>query len=312
MSIYIAIDIGGTRMRAAAYPAEGFKPIHIERIASQAPGSTPQEKLVQLIQDVCPTGEKISSIGVAAPGPINPKAGVVYHAPNIAELRYFPLVEFLEEQIRVPVFLDNDANLATVGEWKAGAAIGHNHLVYLTISTGIGGGVISDGQLLHGVQGMAAELGHITVLPEGPLCSCGKQGHLEALASGPSITRWTEAEIQNSTVSSLQGNDKISAKTIAQAAQQGDKLALAAFQRAGYYVGIALANFLHTFNPSMIVFGGGVSRSGDLLLEPVKESLRDHIFDPKYLENFIVTTAQLGDDAGLIGALILARNAINK
>lgn len=310
MSIYITIDIGGTRMRAAAYPAEGFKPIQIERIKSQGKGPTPQERLVQLIENVCPEGEKITSIGVAAPGPVNPKAGVVYNAPNIAALRYFPLVEYLEEQTRVPVFLDNDANLAAVGEWKAGAAIGHDHMVYLTVSTGIGGGVISDGLLLHGVQGLAAEMGHINVMPDGPLCSCGLPGHLEALASGPNIAAWTRSELSRGVSSSLPNNDDLSAKTVAEHAQKGDELALAAFQRAGHFLGIALSNFLHIFNPSMIVFGGGVSQSGGLLLDPVKASLEKHVFDPKYLENLEITTAALGDDTGLIGALIMARSAV--
>ncbi len=312
MSIFIAIDIGGTRLRAAAYPDQGYKPIQIERISSQGAGPTPQERLVQLIEKVCPAGEKITSIGVAAPGPVNPKAGVVYNAPNIAALRYFPLVEYLEDKTNVPVCLDNDANLAAVGEWKAGAAIGHDHLIYLTVSTGIGGGIISDGLLMHGVNGLAAEVGHVTVKPEGPMCSCGKRGHLEALASGPNIAKWVKRELSKGEKSSIPLSEDITAKLIAQHAQKGDNLALAAFDRAGYYLSIGLANFLHTFNPSIIVFGGGVSLSGDLLLNPVKASLQEHVFDPKYLENLEITSASLGDDAGLIGALIMARNAISK
>lgn len=312
MSIYIAIDIGGTRMRAAAYSAEGFKPIQIERIPSQGKGPAPQERLLQLIDKVSRPGEKITSIGVAAPGPVNPKAGVVYNAPNLAALRYFPLVDYLREKTQVPVYLDNDANLAAVGEWKAGAAIGHDHMIYLTVSTGIGGGVISDGLLLHGVQGLAAEMGHITVLPDGPLCGCGKRGHLEALASGPHIAHWVKNELREGKPSTIPHDENVSAKVIAEHARNGDELALAAFDRAGYYISIALANFLHTFNPSIIVFGGGVSQSGDLLLDPVKAHLKDHVFDAKYLENLEISTAALGDDAGLIGALIMARNAITK
>ncbi len=308
----IAVDIGGTRMRAAAFSAQGYEPIQIQRVPSQGAGASTQERLVQLIQSVCPSGEAIAAIGVAAPGPVDPQSGVIFTAPNLPALRNFPLVEYLHSKLHTPVFLDNDAGLAALGEWKAGAGQGHNDLIYLTISTGIGGGIICNGQLLHGARGMAAELGHVLVWPDGPVCGCGQRGHIEAIASGTHIACWVKNEIANGAASSLQNADEVSAKSIAEAARAGDDLSQRAYQRAGFYLGIALANFVHIFNPSMIIFGGGVSQSSDLLIEPAKESLAKHVIAPGYLDKLSLTTAALGDDAGIIGALILAREAIKK
>ncbi|MEA3351553.1 MAG: ROK family protein [Chloroflexota bacterium] len=333
MSIYIAIDIGGTRMRAAAFPSDGFDPLRIKlpsqgsdcsdevfhrradgtryrikKIPSQKSGTTPQERLIELIDSVAPESESITAIGVAAPGPLDPQAGVVFTAPNIPAFKNFPIVDYLGKHFQVPISLDNDANLAAVGEWKAGAGKGYNNLIYLTISTGIGGGIITDGKLLHGASGIAAELGHVTILPDGPVCGCGHRGHIEAIASGTGIARWVQKEISQGAQSSLSKTKDISAKNIAAAAKQGDKLAKAAFERAGYFLGLTLTNLLHIFNPSIVIFGGGVSQSGELLLDPVKRCIQKNVFTPKYLENLTITTASLGDDAGLIGALILARN----
>ncbi len=312
MSIYIAIDIGGTQMRAAAFPLNGYEPVAVQRVPTHNPDISPQEGLVQLIESVCPPDETLISIGVAAPGPLNPKTGVIYTAPNIAAFRNFPIVEYLQEKFNVPVFLENDANLAAVGEWQAGAGQGHTHLIYLTISTGIGSGIISDGHLLQGEGGIAAELGHVTVIPEGPICGCGQPGHLEAIASGKNIARWTKEKLAKGAESSLQNAKKVTAKKIAKAAYKGDDLARKAFERAGGYIGLTLANFLHIFNPSIVIFGGGVSRSGDLLLDPIKRSVQKHVMSPKYIDDLTITTATLGDDAGMIGALILARTATEK
>ncbi len=297
-------------MRGAAFPSEGYQPITVQRVPTQNPDATPKDILVELIQSICPPDEKIISIGVAAPGPLNPSEGVIYSAPNIPAFRDFPIVEFLNSKFNVPVFLDNDANLAALGEWKAGVGQGHAHLIYMTISTGIGSGIIVDGKLLHGERGMAAELGHVTVIPDGPICGCGHHGHLEALASGKNIARWTKSQLASGIDSSLTKAKKVTAKTIAKAARKGDPLALKAYQRAGNFLGLTLANFLHCFNPSIVIFGGGVSLSGNLLLEPIRQSVKEHVMNSTYTENLVITTAALGDDAGMIGALILARTAV--
>ncbi len=299
-------------MRAAAFPIEGYDPIRVQKIPTHSPNASPQERLILLIKSVCPENETINSIGVAAPGPMNPKTGVIYTAPNIAEFRDFALTDYLENEFQVPAFLDNDANLAALGEWLIGAGKGHDHLLYFTISTGIGSGIIVDGKLLHGESGIAAELGHVTVLPDGPICGCGHPGHLEALASGKNIARWVKKELAKGVESTLRNAKKVTAKRIAKAAKKGDPLAIMAFERAGEHIGLALASFLHAFNPSIVVFGGGVSLSGDLLLEPIRRSVKNHVMNSKFTDNLVITTAALGDDAGMIGALILARTAIEQ
>ena len=183
----------------------------------------------------------------------------------------------------------------------------HDNLVYLTISTGIGGGVITQGCLLQGFHGMAAELGHMTIDPNGPLCGCGQRGHIESFSSGPSIARYVVEQLAAGQKSSLQSEPHVGAVQIAEAARAGDALAISAFERAGLYLGIAVANYLAIFDPSILIFGGGVSQVGELLFKPFEESLRKHTFHPHYLDNLVITRAALGDDAGLLGALALAR-----
>ncbi len=308
MSIRIAIDLGGTHLRAAAYRHDDTRPIQHKKTTTRSVDEPIFERLLRLITEVIPPNEAVAGIGVAVPGPIDPFTGTIIETPNIPSMNGFPLVERLTEKLNIPVYLGNDANLAALGEWRYGAARGHDHLVYLTISTGVGGGVISGGHLLEGHAGFAAELGHTTVLADdnAPTCSCGHKGHLEALASGTAIANYVEAQLKDEkTESSLRSRTKRNAFAIAEAAREGDPLALSAYQRAGQYLGIGVANFLHIFNPSIVILGGGVTQSGDLLWKPFEASLRAHVFNPAYLENLVVTPAALGDDAGLLGALAL-------
>ncbi len=206
----------------------------------------------------------------------------------------------------MPAYLDNDANMACLGEWKYGAAKGHHDVLYLTISTGIGGGALINDQLLQGYHGLAAELGHSIVDPDGPPCSCGFSGHLELFSSGPAIVKYVLKELEAGAKSSLKRDPNLSAKQVADAASGGDALAIAAYQRVGEYLGIAVANFLVAFDPSIIIFGGGVSQVGPLLFDSFQTSLRKRVFYPRYLENLKIEMAALGDDAGLLGARALA------
>ena len=197
--------------------------------------------------------------------------------------------------------------MAGLAEWQYGAGQGHHDLVYLTISTGIGGGVISHDRLLQGFHGMGAELGHMTIDANGPLCGCGQRGHIESFSSGPSIARYVNEQINAGQKSTLQSSPSLSAAQVADAALKGDSLAISAFEHGAHYLGIAVANYLAIFDPSILVFGGGVSQVGDLLFKPFEESLRKNVFHPHYLDDLVITRAALGDDAGLLGALALAR-----
>jgi glucokinase len=306
MSLNVAIDIGGTHIRVAVYEPNSLTPIAHERRRSLAHEPGVYDRLEQAVESVWPR-EEVSAIGIASPGPLDPYTGTILATPNIPEWKNFPLASRLSQHFGVAAYLDNDANMAGLAEWQYGAGQGHENLVYLTISTGIGGGVISHGCLLQGYRGMGAELGHMIVDPDGPLCGCGKRGHVESFCSGPSIARYVVDQLAVGRETTLRAPSDPSAAQIAEAARAGDALAIAAFERAGYYLGIAVANYLAIFDPSILIFGGGVSQVGDYLFKPFDESLRRHTFHPHYLDNLVITKAALGDDAGLLGALALAR-----
>ena len=306
---YIAVDIGGTQLRAARFPADGIEPVVQHSAPTKADdGSTSLQRLLDLLAGIWPQNGTVKKVGVAVAGPVNPQTGVVYRSPNIPGWECLPLAGHIHDRFHVPVELGNDANLAALGEWKYGAGIGHHDLLYLTISTGIGGGVILDDRLLVGGRGIAAEVGHITVLPDGPLCGCGQRGHLEAVASGTAIARYVTEHLARGRESSLgQPVEPISARTVAAAAAAGDALAQEAFDQAALFLGRAIADFLHLYDPTIIVLGGGVVKSGDLLLKPLRKALEASVMSPQYLEGLELTTAQLGEQVGLIGALVLAR-----
>ncbi len=310
MDTYIAIDVGGTQIRVAIYPKGESRPVKQKRIPTQGNNQPPLDRLIDLLAELWPTGDQVCAIGMAAPGWVNPQMGVIYLAPNIPGWENLPLAPILSKRFNVPVRLGNDANLALVGEWRYGAGRGHHNLLYLTISTGIGGGVICNDRLLLGEHGLAAELGHVTIMLDGPVCGCGQRGHLEAVASGTAIARYVAEQLQQGVPSSLSEIAKPTGRDISMAAEQGDPLAKSALARAGTYLGYALANYLHIFNPSIVILGGGVSRSGSLLIEPMRAALSERIISPEYLQGLTITTVELGDDAGLMGALALAEGVV--
>jgi glucokinase len=304
---YFSVDVGGTQIRVALFPKTGIVPLKQEKINTRHPGERPEERILGLIAKLWPAEDRVVSIGIAAPGPLDPKAGLIIAAPNIPEWTNLPLRQLIVDRFGVPVTLGNDANLAAYGEWKYGAGQGHHNLIYLTISTGIGGGVILDDQLLLGERGLATELGHVMILPGGPLCSCGQPGHLEAISSGTGIAAYVAEELAKGTPSILPRTPSPTSKEISKAAMAGDELAKTAYHRAGTYLGMALANYLHIFNPTIIICGGGVSRSGDLIFKPARETMEKFVMDREYIKGLTLTTARLGDDAGLMGALAMAR-----
>jgi glucokinase len=306
MSHIVAVDIGGTHIRVALYEPNSVTPIAHQRTRSLAKEPGVYERLERAIESVWLQGQ-VHAIGIASPGPLDPHTGTILATPNIPEWQNFPLAAKLSHHFNVRVYLDNDANMAGLAEWQFGAGKGHENIVYLTISTGIGGGVISQGCLLQGYRGMGAELGHMIIDPEGPLCGCGHRGHIESFASGPSIARYVAEQLAAGHESSLRSQSNLGAVQIADAARAGDALAISAFERAGHYLGIAVANYLAIFDPSILIFGGGVSQVGELLFQPFEASLRKHTFHPHYLDDLVITKAALGDDAGLLGALALAR-----
>ena len=310
MDTFIAIDVGGTQLRVAVYAEGENRPLKQKRIPTHGLDGSPLERLLNLIAEVWPVNVRVLSIGIAAPGPCNPQLGIIYAAPNIPGWEKLPLAQIVGDRFQVPTSLGNDANLAALGEWRFGAGQGHHNLLYMTISTGIGGGIICDDRLLLGAHGLAGEIGHTTVLPNGPACSCGQRGHLESVASGTAIARYVTEQLAQGVPSSLSELSKPTGRDISMAAEQGDPLAKAALARAGTFIGHSLADFLHIFNPSIIILGGGVSRSGPFLIEPMRAALLEKILSPEYMHDLVITTAALGDDAGLLGALALAQQCV--
>lgn len=307
MTATIAIDIGATRMRAASYTFNSSEPIVYNQISTRSEGMAIEDRLSNLIESVWPADYKVRSIAAACPGPMDPINGIIVSPPNIPEWSYFPLQEYISTNFDVPVALNNDASLAAYGEWYFGAGKGHSDLLYLTISTGIGGGIILNNQLYTGSAGFAAELGHTTVLYGGPQCSCKQTGHLEAIASGPSIVRWVRSKLEDESLKEHFPEGELDAKLVSDAAEKGNELAIAAYERAGKYIGIAIADFLHIFNIKLVIIGGGVSRAGDIIFDPIRESVEGSIISDVYLEGLEILPAALGDDSGLMGALVLSR-----
>lgn len=312
MRTIISIDIGGTQLRAAVYAQNRIDPIHHKRIETKAKEPNAFGRLIGLLEDIWPSDLAVEAIGLSSPGPVDPHTGTIIMTPNIKEWRDFPIAPKLTERFGVPAFLDNDANLAALGEWKYGAGRGHRNVLYLTVSTGVGGGVIIEDRLLQGHHGLAAELGHTTVQAGGAKCGCGKLGHLESYSSGTGIERYVAEQLKAGRASSLPADKKNSAAAISKAATQGDALSIEAFQIAGKYLGIGVANFLHAFDPSIVIFGGGVSQSGPLLFDPFHESLKNSVMHATYLKDLVITRAELGDNSGLLGGRALAEVKLKK
>jgi glucokinase len=311
MKSTVAIDVGASRMRAASYSLQSTDPIIYNQIPTRSDGIPIEDRLITLIESVLPENHQITAIGAACPGPMDPINGIIIEPPNIPEWKYFPLQEFLQNAFDVPVAINNDANLAAYGEWSFGAGKGISNLIYLTISTGVGGGIILNNELLIGSRGYAGEIGHTTLVHQGPECSCGNFGHLEAFASGPSIVRWVKSQLEDESLKEHFPEGELDAKLVSDAAENGNELAVAAYERAGKYIALAIADMLHIFNPSMVIIGGGVSRSGKFLFEPISRYIKDFVLSEAYLDGLEIVPASLGDDSGLMGALMLSRE-INK
>jgi glucokinase len=308
--VYLTVDLGGTRIRAARCRADGTIEARTEQFTRAEDGAhAVVERIAESLREVWPAKGKVISIGVVAPGPVDPFTGVIFLAPNIPGFVNLPLRDWLQAIFKVPVIIGNDANLAGLAEWRYGAARGHGHMVYLTVSTGIGGGVIMNGHLLVGSRGLAGELGHVKVDYHGSPCQCGSVGCIEAIASGTGLVRQVRARLdagEQSQITAIVADDldAINVEAIARAAEQGDALANAVLDDAFYALGMAVVSFLHCYNPSIVVIGGGVSNLGERMFNPVRATVERHVMDPAYV--CPIVPAQLSGDVGLLGALALA------
>jgi len=253
---------------------------------------------------------QISAVGVAAPGPIDAKSGVVTTPPNLPGWTDVPLRQLIQDGLGLPTALENDANAAALAEHRFGAGQGTEHMIYVTASTGIGGGFILNGELYGGATGAAGEIGHMTILPQGPHCGCGNRGCLEALASGTAIAREARERVKcgiPTLIADLAKGDlkHISAKLVAQAAGQGDIEAQEILDEAMTYLGVGMANLVNLFNPELIVIGGGLTNMGARIFDPVRSIIQRRAFRAA-AQVVRVVPARLGDDVGALGAAAVA------
>lgn len=301
----IGVDLGGTRIRAALLDDNLSILMRDETLTLGEEGPDAViGRMTDLIRSVWPQGDSVLGIGVSSPGPLDPVTGVVLAPPNLPGWHHVPLAQRLNEAFRVPVYVGNDANVAVLAEVARGAARGCKHAIYVTLSTGIGGGVLIDGRLLLGHGGFAAEIGHMVMLIN------GQELRFEQAAAGPALAKQARERIEQGAESIItqlvQGDlSRIDSKIVGQAAAQGDALALEIVQRAGRLIGLGLTSLLHLFNPEIVVIGGGVSKIGSLLLDPMRAAIRESVIYEGYIDRLRVEMAALGEDVSIIGAAAL-------
>jgi glucokinase len=306
----ITVDFGGTNIRAALAQTDGTLGHAVRHMTEAAAGP---EAVIDRIKDAIreAAGDslaEIAGIGVSAPGPLDPWDGVILSPPNLPGWDGIPLKAILEKVFGCPALVGNDANLAALAEHQFGAGRGYRHMIYLTVSTGVGGGIIINDQLLLGKDGFAGEAGHIVLDPHGPMCNCGTPGCLEALASGTGLARRAQTRVtgpEGQAIIALAGSvEAITAKVVGEAALQGDPLAIDLIREVGEYLGWGLITFLRLFNPQIVIIGGGLTQLGDLLFEPIRRVVQQNLVQA-YWEDCPIVPCAFGDDIGLLGGIAL-------
>ena len=313
----IGMDLGGTKILAAVVDAEG----RILAEAKRATGADDGPDAV--IKRMARTARKaarsagiewsaVTGLGVGAPGPIDPESGFVYNPPNLPDWDEIALAPRLSAALELPVFLENDVNLGTLGEHALGAGRGTKDMVGIFVGTGVGGGLILDGKLRSGFRHAAGEAGHMIVLADGPVCGCGKRGCLESVASRTAIERDIRLGIaagRESLIPKLvKEKGRFTSGVLARALRKGDPLVTEVMGRAQWYLGLLAASIVNLIDPEMIVFGGGVVEAlGKEFLRPIRVTARQHYIQQSDADRVRIVAAKLGDHAGILGAAVLAR-----
>ncbi len=310
----VGIDIGGTKLATVLADKDGNilqkvrKPTESEKGPQHA-----VQLLLGMVDEVLNLSglvrEEISGIGVSCGGPLDTKTGVVYSPPNLPGWDALPLKDMIESEFHIPTVLENDANASALAEARFGGGRGYDYVLYMTMSTGIGGGIIANGKIYHGANDSAGEVGHQILLPDGPLCGCGKQGCLEALCSGPSIARRAQeaiADQSNTNILKLAGGqlDGVRSEHVLQAARNGDALAVALMEETAYYMGWGIANLVNILNPQIVLLGTIAVAAGDLLLNPIRRTVAEMAMQ-RPSEAVKIMPAELGDSIGDLAAISL-------
>ena len=296
----LALDIGGTKIAVGLVDAEGTLVHRAQRPTPDGDAEIVWETVAELLDDTKARAGSVSAVGVASAGPVDIPAGTVSPI-NIVEWTRFPIVDRVADATGLPVRLGGDGLCMALGEWWRGAGRGSAYLLGMVVSTGIGGGLVLDGKPYHGRTGNAGHIGHVVVEPSGARCTCGGRGCVETVASGPHLARWAR---EHGWVAPP-GAD---AKELAEAANRGDAVALEAFGRGADAVAAAIASAAAVCDLDLVVIGGGVAKAGALLFDPLRAALNSYA-GLSFLRGLTVVTAELGGDAGLVGAAYLANSA---
>ncbi|HYY93686.1 MAG TPA: ROK family protein [Pyrinomonadaceae bacterium] len=307
---YVGVELCAGSARAALVSASGGV---VERREGATTAEDAAAVIARLVAELCDSSPAafVAAVGVGLPGLVSPETGRVIISSDFNSAARGDLRADLQKATGLPVTLDNDANAGAVGEYNAGAGRGSHNMFYVTIGTGIGGALIIDGKLWRGASGFAGEFGHITIDPEGIVCTCGNVGCLETVASAPNIVRRTHERLMRDSTSSLSRlglNKNFTAADIAHEAKNGDDFAALMIERTGRYIGTAIATVINLLNTERVVLGGGVMDAGQLILEPIIREARRRSFQPNF-ESTQIIAATLGPDAIPIGAALLARDA---
>jgi glucokinase len=295
----IGVDVGGTKILAAVVARTGAIEARLERPTDTRSQDGLLSELDAAVEELRAEHPEIAAIGFGLPSRIDQRAGRAIASVNIP-LQNFDIRDRMARRHGIPVAIDNDANAAAIGEWHAGAAKGARHVVMLTLGTGVGGGLILDGRPYRGATGGGAELGHVVVEYEGPLCACGGRGHLEAVAAGPAADRAARE---------LYGPEA-NAHDLVRRAKEGEAEAIRSLAEIGGRLGAGIASFLNIFEPELVVIGGGFAAAGELLLAPARKVVSREALQP-IPETARVVLAELGPDAGVIGAAVIAFEALD-
>jgi glucokinase len=305
----IGVDVGGTKIAAAVVTPEG-EVLNEVRYPSSGPKERLLSSMARSVNEVR-DGFEVGGVCLAVPGTVSTVENKIIDAPNLHAIEGIPLKDELEERTGLTTTVENDANAAAWGEFRFGAGSEVSHLIFITLGTGVGGGVISHGVLLRGAQGAGGELGHITIQATGPRCGCGNHGCLEALASGTAIARRARevaSEEPDSALGQLAVERAVLGEDVAGLARQGDEAAISVLRETGVWLGIGLAGFVNVFNPEVIAIGGGAARAGDLILDAARHEVRLRAMSPSR-DLVKIKEATLGADSGVLGAAALARNS---
>jgi glucokinase len=306
----LAIDIGGTKLAAGIVDADGRMLERGEVPTLAHEGLEPVLARIvglgrNLLARAAARKEPVQRIGIGCAGPVDLDAGKVFNPPNLPGWSEVSLVRHIESALGLPAVLENDANAAALGEFRYGAGRGARSLVYFTVSTGIGGGIILDGKVWHGLKDAAGEVGHMTVCPDGPVCGCGNRGCLEAMASGPSIARRAREAVAAGRPTRLREVPVVTSADVVRLAQEGDAVACEVWDAAVKHLGIGVAAVITILAPERVVLGGGVTRAGDFLFEPLRADVRRRVkLVP--IESVPILPAVLGPDVGILGAAAVA------